>query len=106
MQNSSYCSNRLQVEFISESVQTLSSIGGAVPEHLLPYELELDADVTLERLILFVSEMDRRPSIPGNWEMLPQVLTETLLSLMAVWLNINSMTRWLETNYTFYRDLG
>uniref|UniRef100_A0A3B5QA19 receptor protein serine/threonine kinase n=1 Tax=Xiphophorus maculatus TaxID=8083 RepID=A0A3B5QA19_XIPMA len=48
--------------------------GGAVPEHLLPYELELDADVTLERLILFVSEMDRRPSIPGNWEMLPQGL--------------------------------
>ncbi|XP_014843530.1 PREDICTED: bone morphogenetic protein receptor type-2-like isoform X1 [Poecilia mexicana] len=46
--------------------------GGAVPEHLLPYELELDANVTLERLILFVSEMDRRPSIPGNWEMLPQ----------------------------------
>ncbi|KAM4738330.1 bone morphogenetic protein receptor type-2-like [Anableps anableps] len=46
--------------------------GGAVPEHLLPYELELEANLTMERLILYVSEMDRRPSIPENWEELPQ----------------------------------
>uniref|UniRef100_A0A3Q2D340 receptor protein serine/threonine kinase n=1 Tax=Cyprinodon variegatus TaxID=28743 RepID=A0A3Q2D340_CYPVA len=47
--------------------------GGAVPQHLLPYELELEANVTFERLILYVSEMDRRPSIPENWKALPQV---------------------------------
>ncbi|XP_036068648.1 anti-Muellerian hormone type-2 receptor isoform X2 [Oryzias melastigma] len=46
--------------------------GGAVPQHLLPYELELEANVTLERLFLYVCEMDRRPSIPESWELLPQ----------------------------------
>ncbi|NP_001098366.1 Mullerian inhibiting substance type II receptor precursor [Oryzias latipes] len=48
------------------------SKGGTVPQHLLPYELELEGNVTLERLILYVCEMDRRPSIPEPWELLPQ----------------------------------
>ncbi|XP_047227289.1 bone morphogenetic protein receptor type-2-like isoform X6 [Girardinichthys multiradiatus] len=55
--------------------------GAAVPQHFLPYQLELEANVTMERLILYVSEMDRRPSIPENWDMLPQglVLKELLI---------------------------
>ncbi|XP_047458654.1 anti-Muellerian hormone type-2 receptor-like isoform X2 [Mugil cephalus] len=43
-----------------------------VPQHLLPYELELGTSVTLDSLILFVSHMDKRPSIPEHWELLPQ----------------------------------
>ncbi|XP_061591995.1 bone morphogenetic protein receptor type-2-like [Cololabis saira] len=46
--------------------------GGIAPQHLLPYELELEANVTLERLIFYVSEMDKRPSIPESWERRPQ----------------------------------
>ncbi|XP_037540395.1 anti-Muellerian hormone type-2 receptor-like [Nematolebias whitei] len=46
--------------------------GGVVPQRLLPYELELEASVTLERLLLYVSEMDKRPSIPDYWGVLPQ----------------------------------
>ncbi|KAM4562370.1 bone morphogenetic protein receptor type-2-like [Odontesthes bonariensis] len=54
--------------------------GAIVPQHLLPYELELDANVTRERLILYVSEMDKRPFIPEHWDLLPQgsVLKELL----------------------------
>ncbi|XP_028265200.1 anti-Muellerian hormone type-2 receptor-like [Parambassis ranga] len=48
------------------------SEGGIAPQHLLPYEVELGANPTLERLILFVSHMDKRPSIPEYWELLPQ----------------------------------
>ncbi|KAM6924806.1 bone morphogenetic protein receptor type-2-like isoform 2-T2 [Xenentodon cancila] len=46
--------------------------GNIVPQYLLPYELELEANVTLERLIFYVSEMDKRPAIPESWERLPQ----------------------------------
>ncbi|XP_017270513.1 bone morphogenetic protein receptor type-2 isoform X2 [Kryptolebias marmoratus] len=46
--------------------------GGVAPQHLLPYELELEANVTVERLLLYVSEMDKRPSIPDYWGALPQ----------------------------------
>ncbi|CAG6021534.1 unnamed protein product [Menidia menidia] len=54
--------------------------GAIVPQHLLPYELELDANATRERLILYVSKMDKRPSIPEHWDRLPQgpVLKELL----------------------------
>lgn len=51
----------------------LPSAGGIVPQRLLPYERELEANVTLERLVLYVSEMDKRPSIPDYWGVLPQV---------------------------------
>lgn len=51
----------------------LPCAGGTVPQRLLPYELELGASVTLERLVLYVSEMDKRPSIPDYWGVLPQV---------------------------------
>uniref|UniRef100_A0AAQ5XM26 receptor protein serine/threonine kinase n=1 Tax=Amphiprion ocellaris TaxID=80972 RepID=A0AAQ5XM26_AMPOC len=46
--------------------------GGVVPQHLVPYELELGANVTLESLISYVSHKDERPSIPKHWELLPQ----------------------------------
>uniref|UniRef100_A0A3Q1FLL1 receptor protein serine/threonine kinase n=1 Tax=Acanthochromis polyacanthus TaxID=80966 RepID=A0A3Q1FLL1_9TELE len=46
--------------------------GGIVPQHLVPYELELGANVTLESLISYVSHKDKRPSIPKHWELLPQ----------------------------------
>ncbi|XP_045931268.1 bone morphogenetic protein receptor type-2-like isoform X1 [Micropterus dolomieu] len=46
--------------------------GGTVPPHLLPYESELGANVTLESLILYVFHMDKRPAIPKQWELLPQ----------------------------------
>uniref|UniRef100_A0A3P8PAW9 receptor protein serine/threonine kinase n=1 Tax=Astatotilapia calliptera TaxID=8154 RepID=A0A3P8PAW9_ASTCA len=46
--------------------------GGAAPQHLLPYELELGSNVTLESLMLYVSYMDKRPCIPEHWELLPQ----------------------------------
>ncbi|XP_069580818.1 anti-Muellerian hormone type-2 receptor-like [Brachyistius frenatus] len=54
--------------------------GHVVPHHLLPYESELGADVTRERLVLLVSHLDRRPSVPEHWELLPQgaALTELL----------------------------
>ncbi|KAK5912246.1 hypothetical protein CesoFtcFv8_002140 [Champsocephalus esox] len=54
--------------------------GGVAPQHLLPYELELGADVTLESLIQYVLHMEKRPSIPKDWALLPQgfVLQELL----------------------------
>ncbi|XP_041861115.1 bone morphogenetic protein receptor type-2-like [Melanotaenia boesemani] len=54
--------------------------GGIVPQHMLPYELELEANVTQERLIFHVSEENNRPSIPQYWHLLPQgsVLKEIL----------------------------
>ncbi|XP_072223220.1 bone morphogenetic protein receptor type-2-like [Leuresthes tenuis] len=54
--------------------------GAIVPQHLLPYELELDANVTRETLMLYVYEMDKRPFIPEHWDLLPQgsVLKELL----------------------------
>ncbi|XP_018534460.1 LOW QUALITY PROTEIN: anti-Muellerian hormone type-2 receptor [Lates calcarifer] len=55
--------------------------GSIAPQHLLPYESELGADVSLESLIVFVSEMDKRPSIPKHWELLPQ--GPALLQLLA-----------------------
>lgn len=72
------------MEFFSEFVQTSPPTGGAVPEHLLPYELELEANVTLERLIVYVSEMNCRPFIPESWEVLRQVFTGFFLLLMIV----------------------
>lgn len=59
-------------------MQTLPSAGESVPQRLLPYELELGASVTLERLVLYVSEMDKRPSIPDYWGVLPQVFIRGL----------------------------
>ncbi|XP_039653578.1 anti-Muellerian hormone type-2 receptor-like isoform X2 [Perca fluviatilis] len=54
--------------------------GGIAPQHLLPYESELGANVTLESLVQHVFHMDKRPSIPKHWETLPQgsVLQELL----------------------------
>ncbi|XP_023282549.1 anti-Muellerian hormone type-2 receptor [Seriola lalandi dorsalis] len=46
--------------------------GSIVPEHLLPYESELGGNVTLESLITYVSNMDKRLSIPEHWGLLPQ----------------------------------
>ncbi|XP_059184454.1 anti-Muellerian hormone type-2 receptor-like [Centropristis striata] len=54
--------------------------GGIAPQHLLPYESELGANVTLESLVQFVFHLDMRPSVPKHWELLPQgfVLQELL----------------------------
>ncbi|XP_034536322.1 bone morphogenetic protein receptor type-2-like [Notolabrus celidotus] len=54
--------------------------GSAFPQHLLPYESELGVKVSLESLILHVCYMDKRPSIPEHWQLLPQgsVLPELL----------------------------
>uniref|UniRef100_A0A8C9XKE9 receptor protein serine/threonine kinase n=1 Tax=Sander lucioperca TaxID=283035 RepID=A0A8C9XKE9_SANLU len=46
--------------------------GGIAPKHILPYESELGANVTLESLVQHVFHMDKRPSIPNHWETLPQ----------------------------------
>ncbi|CAL8340128.1 unnamed protein product [Merluccius merluccius] len=39
-----------------------------VPEHCLPYETELGSSVTLDQLLVHVSQMSKRPSIPKHWE--------------------------------------
>lgn len=54
---------------------TCASAGNLVPQHLLPYESELGAGVTTERLIVHVCDMEKRPSIPRDWVQLAQVLT-------------------------------
>ncbi|XP_060925171.1 anti-Muellerian hormone type-2 receptor-like [Limanda limanda] len=46
--------------------------GSTLPPHLLPYESELGANVTLRSLVTFVLHLDKRPSIPKHWELLPQ----------------------------------
>ncbi|KAG7244807.1 hypothetical protein INR49_029826 [Caranx melampygus] len=48
------------------------SEGSITPQHLLPYESELGGNITLESLISYVSKMDKRPSVPPHWELLPQ----------------------------------
>uniref|UniRef100_A0A8D3D210 receptor protein serine/threonine kinase n=1 Tax=Scophthalmus maximus TaxID=52904 RepID=A0A8D3D210_SCOMX len=45
---------------------------GVVPLHLLPYESELGDSVTLKSLVMYVFDMDKRPSVPKHWERLPQ----------------------------------
>lgn len=47
--------------------------GNTVPQHLLPYEAELGATVTVESLIRHVCHMEKRPCIPQDWELLSQV---------------------------------
>lgn len=49
------------------------SAGNTVPQHLLPYEAELGATVTVESLIRHVCHMEKRPFIPQDWELLSQV---------------------------------
>ncbi|XP_075881403.1 anti-Muellerian hormone type-2 receptor-like isoform X2 [Nelusetta ayraudi] len=46
--------------------------GNVTPQHLLPYESELGATVTMDRLIVHVCDMEKRPSIPRDWEQLAQ----------------------------------
>uniref|UniRef100_A0A3Q3M244 receptor protein serine/threonine kinase n=1 Tax=Mastacembelus armatus TaxID=205130 RepID=A0A3Q3M244_9TELE len=46
--------------------------GSNVPQHLLPYESELGASVTLESLVVFVVHLDNRPVLPEDWKLLPQ----------------------------------
>nr|XP_015823529.2 bone morphogenetic protein receptor type-2 isoform X1 [Nothobranchius furzeri] len=46
--------------------------GGVAPPHRLPYEQELEDNFTLDKLMVHVSEMDKRPSIPDYWDKLPQ----------------------------------
>uniref|UniRef100_A0A3P8VT48 receptor protein serine/threonine kinase n=1 Tax=Cynoglossus semilaevis TaxID=244447 RepID=A0A3P8VT48_CYNSE len=46
--------------------------GHTVPQHRLPYESELEGNVTLESLIMYVINSVRRPSIPNHWKLLPQ----------------------------------
>lgn len=58
-------------------MQMSPSAGGVAPQHLLPYELELGADVTLESLIQYVFHMEKRPSIPKDWALLPQVFSHS-----------------------------
>lgn len=64
--------------------QMSPSAGSIAPQHLLPYESELGADVSLESLIVFVSEMDKRPSIPKHWELLPQVFSHRCFLLIVL----------------------
>ncbi|KAM9840312.1 bone morphogenetic protein receptor type-2-like [Aulostomus maculatus] len=54
--------------------------GGIVPQHLLPYELELGSNMTRENLTWYVSHLKKRPSIPKAWALLSQgsVLQDTL----------------------------
>lgn len=49
------------------------SAGSTVPQHLLPYEAELEATVTVESLVRHVCHMEKRPTIPQDWELLSQV---------------------------------
>ncbi|CAL8339058.1 unnamed protein product [Lota lota] len=41
---------------------------GMVNEHCLPYETELGSSLTLDGLLFYVSQMNKRPSIPKQWE--------------------------------------
>ncbi|XP_056157594.1 anti-Muellerian hormone type-2 receptor-like [Lampris incognitus] len=43
-----------------------------VPRHCLPYETELGENISMESLILYVSNMDKRPSMPKHWDQKPQ----------------------------------
>ncbi|XP_062276704.1 bone morphogenetic protein receptor type-2-like [Scomber scombrus] len=54
--------------------------GRIAPQHLMPYESELGASMTLENLTWYVFYLEKRPSIPDNWKLLPQgsVLLELL----------------------------
>ncbi|XP_061147506.1 anti-Muellerian hormone type-2 receptor-like, partial [Syngnathus typhle] len=45
---------------------------GTVPQHHLPYERELGSHMSQERLIVYVSHMGKRPSIPEHWHQLRQ----------------------------------
>ncbi|KAG7259169.1 hypothetical protein CRUP_005397 [Coryphaenoides rupestris] len=45
------------------------SPGGLVPEHCLPYAMELGSSVTLDGLLHQVSQQNMRPSIPKRWEL-------------------------------------
>lgn len=56
-----------------KSKQMSPSADGVVPLHLLPYESELGDSVTLKSLVMYVFDMDKRPSVPKHWERLPQV---------------------------------
>lgn len=49
------------------------SAGRIAPQHLMPYESELGVSMTLENLTWYVFHLEKRPSIPDNWELLPQV---------------------------------
>ncbi|XP_029951087.1 anti-Muellerian hormone type-2 receptor-like [Salarias fasciatus] len=62
---------RRTVQCVSEGRET-DVDDGVAPGHLLPYELELGATVSLETLVQHVSYMDRRPSVPEHWALLPQ----------------------------------
>ncbi|XP_057702514.1 anti-Muellerian hormone type-2 receptor-like isoform X1 [Corythoichthys intestinalis] len=45
---------------------------GMVPQHFLPYDRELEGHLTWENLIVHVSHMKKRPSIPVPWHLLRQ----------------------------------
>ncbi|XP_028443900.1 anti-Muellerian hormone type-2 receptor-like isoform X3 [Perca flavescens] len=87
--------------------------GGIAPQHLLPYESELGANVTLESLVQHVFHMDKRPSIPNHWGTLPQgsVLQELLtdcwdwdpdarLTAPCVTARLESLSLTLQPHYT------
>lgn len=63
---------------------TCASVGNVAPEHLLPYESELGATVTMDRLIVHVCDMEMRPSIPRDWEQLAQVSSHRPARLLTV----------------------
>lgn len=82
------------------------STGRIVPEHLLPYESELGANVTLENLIIYVFHMDNRPSVPKHWDLLPQVFVHGELPSYCV---VTSSTQQKHSKAhlsTFHNDLN
>ena len=60
------------------------SADGMVHKHSLPYETELGSSVTLDRLLLYVSQMNQRPSIPEQWERETQVGDTVHVSVTSV----------------------
>ena len=65
-------------------VKMSPSADGMVHKHTLPYETELGSSVTLERLLLYVSQMNKRPSIPKRWERETQVGDTIQVSFTSV----------------------
>lgn len=84
------CSDTLSLccgtQWVLKFIQMSPSVGGNVPQHLLPYESELGLNVTQESLILHVFHMDKRPSIPQHWGLLPQVFLHRCFSLKYIYI--------------------
>lgn len=102
----SFCQMPIRV-----SLWRCAPAGNVTPQHLLPYESELGATVTMDRLIVHVCDMEKRPSIPRDWEQLAQVSSRRPARLwlcVVEWLVVLNGWRAVYdfTNWTFHNFQG